>query len=61
MAKKGFKPNNAGIRAFLQSPAMQTLCESYARDRAGADGEIKSFVGFDRAKSIIYSSSKEKS
>ena len=59
MAKKGFKKNNAGIRALLQSPPMLALTERYAHGRAGADGQTKSFVGFDRAKTIIYSTGKE--
>lgn len=59
MADTKFVKNDAGIRDTLQSPEMLALTEQYARDRAGADGEIKSFIGFDRAKTIIYSSNKE--
>ena len=54
-----YEPNSAGITALLQSPEMLALTEQYARGRAGADGEIKPFIGFDRAKTIIYSIGKE--
>ena len=50
-----YEPNPAGITALLQSPEMLALTEQYAYDRAGADGEIKPFIGFDRAKTIVYS------
>lgn len=56
-----FKPDSAAIRRLLQSDEMLSLTEQYARSRAGADGELKPFVGFDRAKTIIYTSHKEKS
>ena len=58
MANK-YKPNKAGITAFLQSSEMLAVTERYARERAGADGDIKPFVGFDRAKTIVYSTGKE--
>lgn len=60
MAKNEYKPNDAGIRALLQSPEMLALTEQYARGMAGAEGEIKPFIGFDRAKTIIQSTEKER-
>lgn len=60
MGDTKYVPNNAGIRTLLQSPEMQSLTEDYARGRAGLDGELKSFIGFDRAKTIIYSAGKER-
>lgn len=57
---KVFKKDSAGIKKLLQSPEMLKLTEEYARGRAGADGEVKPFIGFDRAKTIVYTSNKEK-
>lgn len=54
-----FKRNKAGVRRLLQSEEMKQMTERYARGRAGADGEMKSFIGYDRAKTIIYTSNKE--
>ena len=54
-----YKPNPAGITALLQSPEMLALTEQYAQGRAGASGEVKPFVGFDRAKTIVYTVGKE--
>lgn len=56
---KVFKKNSAGIRRLLQSEAMKQITEKYARGRGGAEAEMKSFVGFDRAKTILYTSNKE--
>lgn len=54
MAKKSyFKPNSQGIRACLQSENMLAMTERYAKSRAGSEGETTSFIGFDRAKTII--------
>ena len=54
-----YKPNSAGITALLQSPEMLALTEQYAQGRAGAEGEIKPFIGYDRAKTIVYSIGRE--
>lgn len=54
-----YKPNPAGITALLQSPEMLALTEQYAQGRAGAEGEIKPFIGYDRAKTIVYSIGRE--
>lgn len=43
----------------LQSPEMLSLTESEASKRAGSDEHLKSFIGFDRAKTIIYPNTKE--
>lgn len=52
MANHVFVKNKAGIRKLLQSNEMKSMTERYARSRASG-GEIRSFVGFDRAKTII--------
>ena len=57
MANK-FVLNSSGVRAFLQSNEMLQLTEKYAEQMADG-GEIKSFIGFDRAKSIIYGESEK--
>lgn len=54
-----YKPNPAGITALLQSSEMLALTEQYAQGRAGAEGEIKPFIGYDRAKTIVYSIGRE--
>lgn len=50
MAKK-FELNESGVRAFLQSQEMLKLTEKYAGQY---EGEKKSFIGFDRAKTVVY-------
>lgn len=50
MANK-YKPNKSGITKLLQSSEMLKLTEKYANSYAG---EKKSFIGFDRAKTIVY-------
>lgn len=59
MADTEYKPNDAGIRALLQSQEMLSLTERYAQERSGGEGELKPFIGFDRAKTIVYTSNKE--
>lgn len=46
-------------KLVLQSPEMLSLTESEAAKRAGSDEHLKSFIGFDRAKTIIYPNTKE--
>ncbi len=46
-------------KLVLQSPEMLSLTESEAAKRAGSDEYLKSFIGFDRAKTIIYPNTKE--
>lgn len=55
-----YVPNYAGIGAILKSQEMLALTEQYAQERAGVDGELKPFIGYDRAKTIIYSTGKER-
>lgn len=47
-----FKKDNAGIRKLLQSDECLKVMEQFARDKS-ADGKIKPFIGFDRAKVFI--------
>ena len=53
MGKTKYKKNDAGIKALLKSPPMLALTEKYAHGRAGANDEVKPFIGFDRAKTFI--------
>lgn len=55
-----FYKDDAGIRALLQSNEMQELVKQYALGYAG-DDNIRPFVGFDRAKVLIYRSKKDDS
>lgn len=48
-----FKKNDAGIRKLLQSDECLQVMEKYASDYANG-GEIKPFIGFDRAKCFVY-------
>ena len=50
MANK-FVLNKSGVRALLQSQEMLKLTEKYA-DRY--EGEKKSFIGYDRAKTLAF-------
>ena len=50
MANK-FVLNKSGVRALLQSQEMLKLTEKYASAEAG---DKKSFIGFDRAKTVVY-------
>ncbi len=52
MAEVKFELNEAGVRELLQSPEMLALTEEYAEGMGGE--EIKPFIGFDRAKTIVY-------
>ena len=52
MADVEFKLNEQGVKELLQSPEMLDLTEQYAEGMGGED--IKSFIGFDRAKCIVY-------
>lgn len=47
-----FVKDDAGIRKLLQSEECLRVMESFARQRS-ADGEIKPFIGYDRAKVFI--------
>ncbi|MCR5236461.1 MAG: hypothetical protein K6E34_04565 [Lachnospiraceae bacterium] len=43
----------------LQSDRMLEVTKRYAAERAGKDSHLKPFIGFDRAKTIIYPNTKE--
>ena len=43
----------------LQADWMLDYVESEAQARAGADEHVKAFIGYDRAKAIIYPDTKE--
>lgn len=60
MSKVQFELDTAAFRRLvLQSPEMLALTEREAQKRAGSDEHLKSFIGFDRAKTIIYPNTKE--
>ena len=47
-----FKKDDAGIRALLKSDGCMEVMKSYAKERS-SDGDIKPFIGFDRAKVFV--------
>ena len=53
MSTKAFK------KEVLQSDWMKTFIEEEANKQADADSHVKTFIGFDRAKAIIYPNTKE--
>lgn len=53
MADHVFKKNDAGIRKFLQSDEIMSEMKRQA-SKVGGNGEMKPFVGFDRAKVFVY-------
>lgn len=56
MSKIEFELDTSAVRSeILQSDFMLTFIEGEAKKQAGSDEEIKPFIGFDRAKAIIYS------
>lgn len=59
MADVRYEPNDAGIRALLQSSEMLALTESYASQMGASGDDMRPFIGFDRAKTIIYSTDRE--
>lgn len=50
---------NAIKTEILQADWMLTFIESEADKRAGSGEHVKPFIGFDRAKAIIYPDTKE--
>lgn len=54
MSKSTFKLNKAGVRAMLQSDMMKPVIDEAAQKVASSDSHVKSFVGFDRYKAIVY-------
>lgn len=60
MSKVIVKLDKAAVRTeILQSDYMQSYITDVANERATSDSHVKSFVGFDRAKAIIYPNTKE--
>jgi len=57
---KGFVLDTDGLRTeVLQADWMKDYIESEARSQADSDSHVVSFIGFDRAKAIIYPNTKE--
>lgn len=52
MANYVFKKSDAGIRKLLKSSECMSVMEQYAQKEA-AGGDIRPFVGFDRAKCFV--------
>lgn len=62
MSKVKFELDRSGVRkCILQSQEMLEHVTSVASSRCGSDQHIKPFIGFDRAKAIIYPNTKEHS
>ncbi|MDO4800610.1 MAG: hypothetical protein Q4A15_00445 [Prevotellaceae bacterium] len=60
MGKTNFELNPSAVRSeILQAGWMLNYVESEAQRQCGSDEHIKSFIGFDRAKAIIYPDRKE--
>ena len=60
MSKVKFVLDTAAFRTqVLQSGEMLELTKSYAEKQAGDNTHLKPFIGFDRAKTIIYPNTKE--
>lgn len=51
MSKKGFVPDDAGIRKLLKSNECLGVMEEYAQKVDGT--EKRPFIGFDRAKVFV--------
>ena len=55
-----FKLDENGVKKeILQADWMKAFIEKEAEKQADSDSHVKSFVGFDRAKAIIYPNTKE--
>lgn len=60
MNKVDFKLDTKAVRTeILQADWMKSFIESVAVKEADSNSHIKTFIGFDRAKSIIYPNTKE--
>jgi len=60
MSKIEFKLDTAGLRKeVLQADFMLNFIEQQAEAQCDADSHVKSFIGFDRAKAIIYPDQEE--
>ena len=61
MSSVKFKLDTAGVRAeVLQADYMLNYIEQQAEQMCDADSHVKSFIGFDRAKAIIYPDQEER-
>lgn len=55
-----FKLDKDGVKTeVLQATWMKDYIEQEAQKQAGSDSHVKSFIGFDRAKAIIYPNTRE--
>lgn len=55
-----FKLDKDGVKTeVLQAAWMKEYIEQEAQKQAGSDSHVKSFIGFDRAKAIIYPNTRE--
>lgn len=60
MSSVKFKLDKQGVcKNVLQASWMKDHVESEAKNKADADTHLRTFIGFDRAKSIIYPNTKE--
>lgn len=59
MADRVFEKSDAGIRKLLQSEECLKVMEKYASDYANG-GEMRPFIGFDRAKVFVRQKRKKK-
>ena len=59
MANYVFVKDDAGIRKLLQSDECLKTMEKFA-SKIADDGEIRPFIGFDRAKCFVYQKRSEK-
>lgn len=60
MSSVEIKLDKTAVRKqILQADWMKAFIEKEAQSRSGSDTHIKTFIGFDRAKSIIYPNTKE--
>lgn len=57
MSSTKFELNTDGIGQLLKSSEAVQLCESFANQYGG---EVRSFVGFDRAHAIVYEEKEER-
>lgn len=60
MSKYAFKIDIKGTRKeILQAPWMKEYIQSVAEKEKGADTHVRTFIGYNRAKAIIYPNTKE--
>lgn len=60
MSKVRFELDTAGVRkSILQAGYMYDYVKKTADSKCGSDQHIRPFIGFDRAKAIIYPNTKE--